>query len=377
MRKQKVLQINKMYYPVIGGVEKVVQQIAEGLRTKVDMEVLVCNRKGTGAQKLINGVKVTYASSFGVYFSMPVSVSFLFQLRKMAKEKDILLFHMPFPLGDVAGLLSGYRGKVIVWWHGDIVKQKRLLKLYEPVMKKFLERADKIIVATEGGIIHSKYLKDFREKCVVIPFGVDDLYLNDSAEYKQQKNQQENTNETIFLFVGRLVYSKGCDILLKAFAKLETGKLILAGPGPLRDELMELSKKLGIEDRVSFINEPTEKLRDLYRNCDVFVLPSVTESFGLVQIEAMAYGKPVINTNVKNGAPYVGVHGKTGFTVEPMDVDALYEAMKKLQENAGLRKEMGAFAYELVRKKYKMDDMLKSVFYLFESVVTESEEGIQ
>jgi len=363
--KLKILQVNKMYFPVIGGIEKVVQQVAEGLAEKTEMEVLVCNRKGKGTIEKINRVRVVRSGSLGVYFSMPVSFSFFYQLRKMAKGKDVLLFHMPFPLGDLAGLLSGYRGKVIVWWHSDIVKQKKLLKLYKPVMKKFLNRADRIIVATEGHIENSSYLKDYREKCVVIPYGVDKYITEDALQYVPE---EKTTEEPVFLFVGRMVYYKGCDVLLRAFARLNKGKLIMAGTGPLKEELISMAKEAGVSEKVLFVDSPSDEvLKELYRQCDVFVLPSVekTEAFGLVQIEAMSYGKPVINTDLKSGVPYVGENGKTGITVKPKDVDALYMAMKELSENPDLRMAMGKNAHLLVQEKYLMQNMLDQTLDLF------------
>ena len=171
--KIKVLQINKLYAPHIGGVEKVVQDIAEGLKDKVDMKVLVCSNKGKAVVDSINGVEVTRAGSFGIYFSMPLSLSIFTKLRKLSSDRDVLHFHMPFPLGDAAYFLSGFKGKVVVWWHSDIVRQKALMKLYKPLMDRFLKRADRIIVATEGHINGSSYLEPYRDKCVIIPFGID------------------------------------------------------------------------------------------------------------------------------------------------------------------------------------------------------------
>lgn len=367
MKKIKVLQVNKMYYPEIGGIEKVTQQVAEGLKDRTDMEVLVCNRKGKSMSEDINGVKVVRASSFGIYFSMPVSISFIYFLRKMSKEKDVILFHMPFPLGDLAEVLSGYKGKVVVWWHSDIVKQKHLLKLYEPLMKKFLKRADTIIVATDGHVKYSNYLNEFKEKCVVIPYGVSDSLINDANRYISKNNRYEENEdaEVKFLFVGRLVYYKGCDILLKAFSRLNCGHLIIAGDGVLKEKLYDMVKELKINDRVEFISNPDNKtVMELYKNCDVFVLPSIekTEAFGLVQIEAMAYGKPVINTNLKSGVPYVGENGKTCITVEQKNEEALYNAMKQMIDNPEKRKIMGKNARMLVENRYLVDDMINKVY---------------
>ena len=119
-KKLRVLQVNKMYYPATGGVERLVQQIAEGLNERTDMKVLVCRKKGKGQVDTINGVEVHRASSLGVYFSMPVSFSFFRQLRSMSRDCDVIHLHMPFPLGDLGILLSGFKGKVVVSWHSDV-----------------------------------------------------------------------------------------------------------------------------------------------------------------------------------------------------------------------------------------------------------------
>ena len=180
----RVLQVNKLYYPEIGGIEKVVQQIAEGLskETDISVEVLACQRKGHGTVEKINGVTVHRAGSFGILASMPISISFLWQFRKLAKKADIVHFHMPFPLGDLAFLLSGYKGKTVVYWHSDVVKQKRLMRLYQPLMDRFLRKVDLILVATGGTVKGSAYLSPYLDKCRVIPYAVENSVLDSGAE---------------------------------------------------------------------------------------------------------------------------------------------------------------------------------------------------
>ena len=129
MKKLRILQVNKLYHPWIGGIESVAKTAAEELCGETDMTVLVCQPKGRGVREKVNGVDVVRAGSLGMKFSMPISFSFPFLVRKYAKNADILILHDPFPLGDLAVLMSGFRGKVIVWWHSDIIKQKRLVKL--------------------------------------------------------------------------------------------------------------------------------------------------------------------------------------------------------------------------------------------------------
>ncbi len=106
-KRIKVLQVNKLYAPFIGGVERTVQDIAEGLKGKVDMKALTCRPKGSTTVEVINGVEVTKAGSLGIYWSMPVSLTFPFLLAKMSRDVDIIHFHFPFPLDDFSYLLLG------------------------------------------------------------------------------------------------------------------------------------------------------------------------------------------------------------------------------------------------------------------------------
>ncbi len=369
MQKVKVLQVNKLYYPVTGGIERVVQQIAEGLNEKTDMKVLVCQKKGKTVIENINGVTIQRAGSFGVLFSMPISISLFWQLRKLSRDRDVIHFHMPFPLGDLACLLSGYKGKVVVWWHSDIVRQKRLMKLYQPIMDKFLKRADVIIVATKGHIDGSDYLLKYIGKCIIIPYGVD-KEIEEKGDYYLKNSQPTLKANINMLFVGRLVYYKGCNVLIEAFSKVKGAELTIIGSGELEEELKLQAKKARISNKVHFLsNVDKEKLNHAFKECDVFILPSImkSEAFGLVQIEAMAYGKPVINTNLPSGVPYVSLDHETGLTVPPNNVQALADAMTWMVEHEEERLEMGRKARIRVKEHYRMDDMLQKVLDVYQS----------
>ncbi len=377
MKKLKVLQVNKVYYPFTGGVERVVQQIAEGLADRTDMKVLVCNENKEDITENINGVEVHRSGSFYMFGSMPLSVKFIRDLKKMSKDCDIIHFHMPFPVGDLAGLLSGYRGKIIVWWHSDVVRQKKMMLFYKPVMKLFLRRADAIIVATQGHIDGSTYLKPYEDKCVIIPFGVDPVIEKKADEWveseKNMKFEQEKKDKPVrFLFVGRLVYYKGCKVLLEAFRQVKNAELIMIGDGVMKVELKKLAEQYEIAERVFFLgNVSDEELEENFAQCDVFVLPSIvkSEAFGLVQIEAMAYKKPVINTNLPSGVPYVSIHKETGLTVEPEDAQELAKAMNWMVVHPAERKQMGEKARQRVKDEFQMHMMLEKVLETYYRVL--------
>lgn len=385
MGQMKILQTNKLYYPVTGGIERVVQQLAEGLSDRTSTTVLVCRKKGKTIREEVNGVPVLRCKTLINVSSLPISLSYLHCFRKEAKKNDIVHIHMPFPLGDFACLLSGYKGKVVLWWHSDIVRQKRLMTFYRPLMNWLLRRADAIVVATEGHINGSKYLTPYADKCKIIPYGVDARIKQKADTFLEQKTEEklEQTKRPVrFLFVGRLVYYKGVRNLLEAWYRLvseepqlkERMVLDIVGSGQMEEELYKYVADKGLQDQVLFHTHVSdEQLMEFYKNCDVFVLPSQqrSEAFGLVQIEAMAFGKPVINTNLPSGVPYVSQNGVTGLTVEPSDPEELAQALKKLTIDDECRTRMGQAARQRVESEYTMENMLEKTYVLYENLMSE------
>ncbi|PNV62620.1 hypothetical protein C0033_08665 [Clostridium sp. chh4-2] len=373
--KMNVMQVCRMYYPMLGGIERIVQDIAEGLCQETNMSVLTCQVKGAGSEEEINGVKVYRCSSMGTFCSLPVSPAFLMQFRKKSRMQDIIHIHMPFPLADLACLLSGYKGKVVLWWHSDVVRQKKMMYFYRPIMERLLKRADVIMVATEGHIEGSSYLGPYRSKCRVIPFGVErgvldsaDKYLCSTAYVRTDKSGNQTDAEIKFLFIGRLVYYKGCEVLLQALKHVEGACLTVIGDGVLKGELEQISSELEITDRVRFLGSVSnEVLKQELAGCDVFVLPSIakSEAFGIVQMEAMAYGKPVINTKLPSGVPYVSIDKQTGLTVEPGDDLALADAMQWLIEHPLERQQFGEAAAKRVREYFNVDYMIEEVLKVY------------
>ncbi len=362
MSKLRILQINKLYFPWIGGIESVIKTAAENLKDETDMRVLVCSPKGRGTREKINGVDVIRAGSFGMSFSMPISLSFPFLVRKYSKDEDVIILHDPFPLGDLAVLLSGFKGKVVLWWHSDIIKQKRLVKLIKPVIYGILKRADAIFTTSEGYIDGSEYLGGFRDKCRLVPYGIEtEKYLTTAVKpiLSGQLNKPENKK---ILFVGRLVYYKGVGVLIEAFKKVQNAELFIVGTG--RDEEALRQQAHSLKDRIHFMkNLSDEDLRAAFADCDFFVLPSIekSEAFGIVQIEAMICGKPVINTDLKTSVPLVSIDGVTGLTVKAGSAEELSEAMTRLTEDDELRLKLGRNAKERALRHFSIESMISKI----------------
>ena len=371
MQRIKILQISKFFYPHFGGMEKVVRDINVGLKENVKMKVLTCQVKGKGNKEIVDGIEVFRAGSIGTYFSVPISFTFPFLLKRLSKDRDILHFHLPFPLAVMSYLLVRPKGKIVVWWHSDILKPKNLYKLYKPFLRRFLNKVDKIIVATPFHIKNSDILNDFKNKCEVIPYGIDIERFNftDKINDKVIKIRRKY-GQKIILFIGRLIYYKGLEYLIQTMKSVDA-KLLIIGEGYLKENLQKLVGKLKIENKVFFLGRVDDNdIVAYYHACDIFVLPSIekTEAFGLVQLEAMACGKPIVNTNLPTGVPYVSQNELTGLTVPPKDAEALSSAINSLLNDKILRKKYGENGKRRVEKEFTKKIMIEKVFNVYKQL---------
>jgi rhamnosyl/mannosyltransferase len=177
------------------------------------------------------------------------------------------------------------------------------------------------------------------------------------------------------LFVGRLVYYKGVHVLIEA-AKQWPGSIAIVGQGPLETELRADVARRGLEERVRFVGRVgDDDLPAYYQACDALVLPSIarTEAFGVVQIEAMAAGRPVISTNLPTGVPWVNRDGASGLVVAADDADALGAALVKIGTDAALRARLGEGARFRAESRFSRDRMVQAFKALIETVVLSPE----
>lgn len=371
----RILQVNKLYYPWIGGVEKIVKVLAEGLKDRLNIDILVCKGRGLSSRERVFGINVVRASSLGLFLSMPISFDFPVHFFMMAKRADVIHFHVPFPLAELCFLLLGAKKKAICSWHSEIVRQRFFLKWYRKLLKRFLDSVKVIVVAMPQLIHSSDLLKNFEGKCVIIPFGIDLKSFEMNSGVKSRISEiRRKFGQRIVLSVGRMVYYKGFKYLIEAMKGVDAN-LVIIGEGPLKRSLMDYAENLGLQKRVFFLDHVSDQdLVAFYHSSLIFVLPSIekTEAFGLVQLEAMACGKPVINTSLDTAVPHVSIHNHTGLTVPPKDSSRLREAIVYLLENEEKRMEFGENARKRVMKNFSLDAMLRSYLEVYERVYDSS-----
>lgn len=375
----KIVQTNKAYYPKIGGIETAVTTLSEGLANKfgADVEVLVCNHKihSKKNEKKINGVKVTYLPTYGFVLSLPISPSYPKNL--LETSGDILNIHEPFPLADLTleifPKLRKNFSKIITSWQCDITRQKWTFPIYGKFIHRFLEKVDKIIVNNPKIIANSDFLKHYKNKCEVIPIGINLDWANTKLENVDlSKIRKVNNNNLMILFVGRLVIYKGIEYLIEAMKFVEKGSLIIIGSGPLEKSLKKLIIELNLESKIKMIPEVDEKtLQAYYKACDIFVLPSINEAeaYGIVQIEAMVCGKPLICTELGTGTSFVNQHNVTGLVVPPRDTKELAHAINKMTNDKELREKFGNNGRIRAFTEFTSDKMIQRTYELYQQLL--------
>lgn len=360
----RVIYLYKDYYPVLGGIENHIKVLAEGLRARgVDAQVLVTNTANRTVAETIAGVPVTKTARQVNVSSAPVSFPFFPAVRRLEAGADIAHAHMPYPPGEMAHLLLGRARRFVVTYHSDIVRQRVLGALYRPFLWQVLAAARLIAVSNPVYIQDSPFLRANAAKCRVVHFGIDTRRFAPTPEVEAQAAQwrARYAGKPILLFVGRLRHYKGVDVLIEAMRSLPDAVALVVGIGPLAEQWQQQAQAAGLTDRVHFLGEqPDAAVPALYYAADILVLPSTNraETLGIVQLEAMACGKPVICTELGTGTSYVNQHGVTGLVAPAGDAPALAAAAARLLADSALRAQMGAAGRRRVEEEFSIDAML-------------------
>src|SRR3972149_5647889 len=251
----RILHIYKDYFPVLGGIENHVRVLAEaGVARGHAVTVLVTSLDRRTRVESMNGVAVVKAARWINISSAPISPSLFAHARRLGRAADIVHLHFPYPLGEMAWLFRRSRPKTIVTYPSDIVRQKNLLRVYRPFLWRVLRRVDRILATSPRYIDTSPFISRFREKCTVVPLGVDVSHFAtvDPARVTTLRNQLSNDPTIqLVLSVGRLRYYKGLDTLLYALPGLPSVRSVIVGSGPMEVEWRALAASLGVGDRGS------------------------------------------------------------------------------------------------------------------------------
>jgi glycosyltransferase involved in cell wall biosynthesis len=368
----KVLHVGKYYPPVPGGMERVVETLCRVSRGRLKSSVLAFDRGGATREDVIDGVPVTRVGTLAHAGSVPIAPRFASHLSRI--DADLMIVHEPNPWALLSLLIAPPRMPFAIWFHSDVVRPELQYRLfYAPMARPAYERARKFVVSSPPLASLSSALSSYSAKTSIIPFGINpDAWTNDIETAQRADAMRGAAAKPIVLFVGRLVPYKGVDVLIDAASSLPV-HVVIAGDGPMRRTWSAQARAVARSATFDFPGALSDRdVKAWMHAADVLVLPSVSraEAFGVVQLEAMASGTPVISTNVPSGVPWVNRHGETGLVVTPGDARALRGAIETLLADGSLRSRFGAAGMARVRSDFTLDRMADRFVALCEEIAS-------
>ena len=345
----RVLTFGRFADENFGGLERYVFELADSLRGEVEYINIVARR---GRPPDVENIgRTIYARPVAYLAGAPVCPSMPFHAMRLQRAKSFQIVHLQFPADPMAHLATLSLPRTVrrvITWHSDIVRQRASLQFYRPFLKRLLQSADTIILPTPAHYSSSQQLPQWvsRDRTRVVPFGVDYARFMQRPALADEIRRRYGNPFLIFA-LGRHVYYKGLEYLIRAIRDIPEAQAIIGGKGPLTAQLTSLANELAVADRIHFVGRIADAdLAAYYHACDVFCMPSVerAEAFGIVQLEAMACGKPVVCCRLGNGVNWVNVDGTTGLAVEPRDPSALAKALQTLRDDTELRSRLGTQA---------------------------------
>ena len=370
-----ILHIGKYHPPVQGGIERFLEDLSrEQARLGHTVRILAHRWPALSRSREYesHGVLVRETSILCRAVHTPLSPAFPLALRRAVHTTRPHVIHAHLPNVSALWAIPPARAiPLLVHWHADAAsargdrKLSLLMPLYRVFEKRLLRRARAIIATSPQALEASRSLAPHKNKCSVIPLGLDPDRLAHPAP-------APDSGPPLVLAVGRFAYYKGFEHLIRAAAMVPQARFTIAGNGPGLSRARNLVRSLGLENRVSLpgpVDDPT--LARLLAECALFCLPSVerTEAFGLALLEAMAHKKPLLTTNIPgSGVACVNIHNQTGLCVPPADSEALARAMTNLLENTETRQTLGLAARERFKEKFHIRSTALAIDSLYQEL---------
>ncbi len=367
----KVLHVYRTYFPESqGGVQEVIRQISLGTS-----DLGITNRIFTPSRNPLPMVldhpegEVHRVNLDFEIASCGFCISGIRAFYRNVRWADIVHYHFPWPFADVMHFAARVSKPSLMTYHSDVVRQRFLLGLYAPLMKRFLRDVTRIVCTSPNYLESSEVLSAIDRPCGVIPLGLDrNSYPEINAAELDRMRQKHG--EGFFLFVGLLRYYKGLHTLLEA-AQLTRQKIIIVGAGPIENELKQKACKLGLANLCFTGYIPDSEKVALVKLSRGMVFPSHlrAEAFGVSLLESAMYGKPMITSEVGTGTSYVNVNGETGFVVQPENPKVLADAIEKLGGDAVEAQRMGNNALARFESLFTSEKMAEAYLREYEQIV--------
>lgn len=368
----RILHFFKTYYPVAyGGIQQVIFQLAEGACQRgAEVNVLALGPDDVTGENMVGQHRVYTARQDLYIASTGFSWSAIREFKRLAAQADIIHYHFPWPYMDLVHFLVRPNKPTVVSYHSDIVKQKQLLRLYQPLMLRFLNDVDAVVASSPNYVQTSPVLQSLKKVPEVIPFGLDPASYPAASEalLEQWRNR---IGGRFFLFIGFLRYYKGLNYLLDAMAGIDY-PLVIIGEGPCETELKAQVAQLGLKN-VHFVGALSDQDKcALLELCYAVIFPSHlrSEAYGMTLLEAAMYGKPMISCEIGTGTTFINLDGNTGLAVTPEDPISLRSAIIQLWDHPSQAGTMGDKAKERFDSLFTAERMVDSYMQLYRHLLS-------
>ncbi len=384
----RVVHVGKFFPPFAGGMENFLGDLLPALLKKgVDVTALVhrSSEKTTADGTCFDESRVVRVPCYGSILYAPVSPGFPVALSRVLKRKKPDILHLHVPNTSAFWVMALPQARKVPWvihWHADVVSSqidRRLAAayaLYRPLEQRLLARSSAIITTSSIYSDSSPSLTKWQEKVRVIPLGLDPdrLPLPQNHALDQARKVWSGQEALRVLSIGRLTYYKGHEVLIRAAAEMQGVRVLIVGEGDTRRDLERLIVQHQVQDRVSLCGLlPEPQLQAFLASCDCLCLPSVerTEAFGLVLLEAMRYGKPVIAADVPgSGVGWVVEDKKTGFLFPVGNVQALVRLLDRYAAHPVERKRMGEAGKQRFTTKFHVNRIAEETLHLYNEILS-------
>lgn len=362
----RILHISKYYYPYIGGVENICKYLVDNMKQSNDIAVVCFNDQKDDRIDTVDGVKVYRVGAKLTIARQALSLSYFSVLRRAIREfkPDVIHFHWanPYPAFVLLTMLPK-EVKLVIHWHMDIIKQKKIYPLIKPVETRLLKRASLVLVTSPNYRDGSKPLQPFKDKVRVVPNAIDERTLipQEGDKEKISEIKRKYNNKDIVFFVGRHIQYKGLQHLIEAERMVKSDcAFVIAGKGPLTDEL----KASCHSNRVHFVGKISDDdLRYYLYAAKVFAFPSITknEAFGVALAEAMYCHTPAVTFTIPgSGVNWVSINNKTCLEVPNGDDKAYAAAIDRLLQNNILREQLADNGVRRVKGNFLIHNMINA-----------------
>ncbi len=367
----KILHFYKTSFPdSTGGVPVFIDTLCNATAALgVENTVLALSNNANEKPLKIGDYTVYQAQQNLFIASTGFSISAFSKFKKLVREADIIHYHFPNPFTDMLHFACKVKKPSVLTYHSDILKQKNLVKLYKPLMTHFLNSVSHIVATSPNYLCSSKFLQSNKNKTSVIPVGID---INNYPELNPErlKYWQERFPQPFFLFIGVLRYYKGLHTALDAIKGTDI-QLVIGGTGSKEKNLHQQAKKNNLNN-VHFLGFLSDEDKVALLNlCYAFVFPSHlrTEAFGISQLEAAYYEKPLICCEIGTGTSYVNCHQETGLVINPSSSQELKEAMQYLLDNPQRATEFGKNARNRATTLFTAEQQTKAYYELYQKLL--------